>query len=88
MADQCGYNVVKVGGVDTIRPRHRPGKNRPIVPGKPVATLQKAQALVQISPMIIMVAWAWDQHSPILGQAASWQTVDRPCSRTIAVVSW
>ena len=33
--------------------------------------------------MIIMVAWRWVQHSPILGQPASSQTVCRPCSRTI-----
>ena len=28
--------------------------------------------------MIIMVAWRWLQHSPMLGQAASSQTVVRP----------
>ena len=39
----------------------------------PVRTLQKAQARVQISPMIIMVACFLLQHSPILGQPASSQ---------------
>ena len=55
--------------------------------GRPVATLQKAQARVQISPMIIMVAWDWVQHSPILGQAASSQTVTRPWAFTMARVA-
>ena len=50
--------------------------------GLPVVTLQKAQARVQISPMIIMVAWLCDQHSPMLGQAASSQTVTRPLAFT------
>ena len=53
----------------------------------PVFTLQKAQARVQVSPMIIMVACLWVQHSPILGQPASSQTVCRLCSRTMARVS-
>jgi hypothetical protein len=52
--------------------------------GSPVRTLQKAQARVQVSPMIMKVAWRFDQHSPILGQPASSQTVTSPCSRTIA----
>ena len=51
------------------------------------ATLQKAQARVQVSPMIIMVAWRCDQHSPMLGQAASSQTVTRPLARIRARVS-
>ena len=56
-------------------------------PGSPVATLQKAQARVQVSPMIIMVAWRCAQHSPIFGQAASSHTVTSPCSRKIRRVS-
>ena len=56
-------------------------------PGRPVFTLQKAQALVQVSPMIMKVACFFDQHSPILGQPASSHTVTRPFSRTIALVS-
>ena len=55
--------------------------------GLPVLTLQKAQARVQISPMIIMVAWLWLQHSPMFGQAASSQTVVSPCSFTIERVA-
>ena len=54
----------------------------------PVATLQKEQARVQVSPMIIMVAWRCDQHSPMFGQAASSQTVTRRFSRISARVSW
>ncbi len=38
--------------------------------------------------MIIMVAWRWDQHSPMLGQAASSHTVTSPFSRISARVSW
>ena len=56
-------------------------------PGRPVRTLQKAQARVQVSPMIIMVAWRLVQHSPRLGQPASSHTVCRPCSRTMRRVS-
>ena len=55
--------------------------------GSPVLTLQKAQARVQVSPMIIMVAWRTDQHSPMLGQAASSHTVVRPCALTMPRVS-
>ena len=56
-------------------------------PGNPVLTLQKAQARVQVSPMIMKVACFFSQHSPILGQPASSQTVCRPFARTIAWVS-
>ena len=42
---------------------------------------RRLQARVQVSPMIIMVACFLAQHSPMLGQAASSQTVCRPCSR-------
>ena len=57
-------------------------------PGFPVATLQKVQARVQSAPMIIMVACFLDQHSPMLGQAASSHTVCRLFSRMILRVSW
>ncbi len=49
----------------------RPGSNESKALGRPVATLQKVQPRVQISPMIIIVAWPFDQHSPALGQPAS-----------------
>src|SRR4029077_14410146 len=55
--------------------------------GRPVLTLQKAQARVHTSPMIIMVACRASQHSPMLGQPASTHTVWRPWSRTIRRVS-
>ena len=55
--------------------------------GRPVATLQKAQARVQTSPMIMKVACFCSQHSPMLGQAASWQTVERPLPSSSALVS-
>ena len=50
-------------------------------------TLQKAQARVQVSPMIIRVACFWLQHSPMFGQAASSHTVTRPLSFTMALVA-
>ncbi len=53
----------------------------------PVLTLQKAQARVQVSPMIIMVAWRFSQHSPMLGQPASSHTVCKPPARTSPAVS-
>ena len=53
----------------------------------PVFTLQKAQARVQVSPMIMKVACFFSQHSPILGQPASSQTVTSLFSRTIRLVS-
>src|SRR5262249_32696006 len=56
-------------------------------PGRPVRTLQKAQARVQVSPMIMKVACFLSQHSPILGQPASSHTVWRPFARTIARVA-
>ena len=56
-------------------------------PGSPVLTLQKAQARVQVSPMIMKVACFFSQHSPILGQPASSQTVCRPLARMMAWVS-
>ena len=55
--------------------------------GLPVATLQKAQARVQISPMIMKVACFLSQHSPIFGQPASSQTVTSLCDFTISRVS-
>jgi hypothetical protein len=63
----------------------RPGSNTSRSCGRPVATLQKVQPRVQISPMIIMVAWPCDQHSPALGQPASSQTVTSLCSRMICM---
>ena len=50
-------------------------------------TLQNAQARVQISPMIMNVACFFSQHSPMLGQRASSQTVTSLCSRTIFCVA-
>src|SRR5439155_21275942 len=53
----------------------------------PVLTLQKPQASVQVSPISMNVACFFSQHSPILGHAASSQTVCKPFARTIARVS-
>src|SRR5260370_38677219 len=53
----------------------------------PVLTLQKAQARVQVSPMIMKVACFLSQHSPMFGQPASSHTVTRPFSLTLFWVS-
>ena len=63
------------------------GLLRSSAPGKPVFTLQKAQARVQVSPMIMKVACFFSQHSPMFGQPASSHTVCRPFARMIACVS-
>ena len=55
----------------------RSGSFKSSLSGRPVATLQKAQARVQTEPSIIIVACFFAQHSPIFGQAASSQTVTR-----------
>ena len=67
-------------------PATRAGSPESSGSGTPVRTLQKAQARVQVSPMIIMVAWRCDQHSPMFGQAASSQTVTSRLSRIRARV--
>ena len=55
--------------------------------GMPVRTLQKAQARVHVSPMIMKVACRLLQHSPMLGQPASSHTVVRLSRRISARVS-
>jgi hypothetical protein len=63
------------------------GSSGSSAPGSPVFTLQNAQARVHVSPMIMKVACFLSQHSPMLGQPASSQTVCRPFARTIFCVS-
>jgi hypothetical protein len=53
----------------------RAGSSRSSVGGLPVAMWQKPQERVQTSPRIISVAVPADQHSPMLGHLADWQTV-------------
>src|SRR3546814_8880500 len=55
--------------------------------GMPVLTLQNAQARVQVSPRIMTVACFLVQHSPMLGHAASSQTVARFLDRINRLVS-
>ena len=47
----------------------RAGSSASSASGSPVATLQKAQARVQVSPMIMNVAWRFSQHSPCWGNS-------------------
>jgi hypothetical protein len=49
--------------------------------------LQKAQERVHLSPPIIKVAAFWLQHSPMLGQRASSQTVVIESPRSSSPVS-
>ncbi len=53
--------------------------------GAPTFTWQKRQARVQTSPISITVAVPPPQHSAMLGQRASSQTVARPVLRTMAL---
>jgi hypothetical protein len=82
-----------MGGAAVLRPSFsvasatRSGSPASSGPGRPVFTLQKAQARVQVSPISMKVACFLSQHSPILGQPASSQTVCKPFARTIARVS-
>jgi len=52
--------------------------------GLPVSTAQNWQARVHTRPMSMIVAVPLFQHSPMLGQIDSSQTVARRCSRTVA----
>ena len=94
----CGAAVVEVVAVDrrdddvfeaelATASATRAGSPASSASGLPGRTLQNAQARVQIAPMIIMVAWRFSQHSPMLGQLASWQTVCRPWALTMLSVS-
>ena len=62
----------------------RAGSSGSFQVGLPVLTLQKPQRRVQVSPRIMNVAVPRSQHSPMFGQAASWQTV---CSDSALIIS-
>ena len=64
----------------------RPGSKTSSASGRPVATLQKVHPRVHTSPMIIIVACPWLQHSPTFGQPASSHTVTRRFSLRISRV--
>src|SRR5690349_19594405 len=55
----------------------RAGSSGSFQVGLPVLTLQKPHRRVHVSPRIMNVAVPRCQHSPMLGQAASWHTVCR-----------
>ena len=57
------------------------GARRGDFSGRPVLTLQKPHALVQVSPRIMMVAVPRFQHSPMFGQAASLHRAIHACRR-------
>jgi hypothetical protein len=65
----------------------RAGSSGSFQVGLPVLTLQKPHRRVQVSPRIMNVAVPRSQHSPTLGQAASWQTVCRFSARISSVSS-
>ena len=61
--------------------------------GSSLRSLPHLQPLVQVSPIIIMVAVATPsspppQHSPIFGHLASSHTVARPFSLTVSLKRW
>ena len=58
----------------------RSGSSGSLWVGLPVVTLQKPQRRVHVSPRIMNVAVPRCQQSPMLGQAASAQTVFSPSS--------
>ena len=58
----------------------RSGSSGSLWVGLPVVTLQKPQRRVHVSPRIMKVAVPRCQQSPMLGQAASAQTVFSPSS--------
>ena len=59
----------------------RRGSSQSSSVGMPWATAQYLQARVHTSPRIMNVAVPLSQHSPMLGQCASSQTVCSPCER-------
>ena len=63
----------------------RAGSSGSFQVGLPVLTLQNPQRRVQVSPRIMNVAVPRCQHSPMFGQAASWQTV---CSCSESISCW
>ena len=65
----------------------RAGSPRSSSLGRPERTAQKVQERVQTLPRIITVALPRDQHSPMLGHCADWQTVCSLCSSTFFLVS-
>ena len=65
----------------------RAGSPRSSSLGRPESTAQKVQERVQTLPRIITVALPRDQHSPMLGHCADWQTVWSLCSSTFFLVS-
>src|SRR4051812_24073402 len=65
----------------------RAGSSGSFQVGLPVLTWQKPQRRVHVSPRIMNVAVPRSQHSPMFGQAASWQTVCRLSSAIFALSS-
>src|ERR1019366_5014288 len=68
-------------GEDEVAAATRAGSAMSYFGGRPCATAQYAQFLVQTSPRIMKVAVPCSQHSPTFGQCASSQTVCRSSSR-------
>src|ERR1022692_3380456 len=68
-------------------PATRRGSSVSSGPGRPVAIWQKSQRLVHWPPPIRKVASRSSQHSKMLGQAASSQTVCRPSRLTSCLSS-
>ncbi len=72
---------------DTLSATRR-GSSRSSGSGLPVSIWQKSQRRVHWSPPIRNVASRSSQHSKMLGQPASWQTVCSPSDFTSPWSSW
>ena len=66
----------------------RAGSPRSNSVGRPVWIAQKLQERVQMLPRIMTVAVPRDQHSPMFGHCALWQTVWSLLSSTSRRVAW
>jgi hypothetical protein len=65
-------------------PAMRPGSASSGAEGLPLATAQKLQVRVHVSPRMRNVAVRLDQHSPMFGQRALWQIVWSRCAFRIS----
>jgi hypothetical protein len=65
----------------------RRGSSSSVIGGRPVSMAQNPQFRVQTLPRIMKVAVPSAQHSPMLGQRASSQTVFRASSRRTCLVA-
>ena len=88
VAGDAGHDDVLEAHARATASATRRGSSSSNQVGRPVLTAQNPQARVQVSPRIMIVAVRWSQHSPMLGQWASSQTVLRSRPRSRPLSSW